>query len=123
MTTFFLFKTYLLEIQISMLFNVSSISGSTPQQYIVSANSWSDCSSYFEGTGQQINIISQFTQILMLNDMNSDSYYVALKTDTTGLMSNYLIFDTLSNILNWIDLQTGKSLNNIGYQPKTFISI
>ncbi len=124
MTTFFLSKTYLLKIQISMLFNASTISGNTtPQQYIISANSWSECSSYLEGTGKQINSISQFNQILILNDVNSDSYYVTLKTDATELVSNYLIFDTYSNVIDWINSQSGKSLNNLVYQLKTFISI
>jgi len=111
-----------------MLFNVLIQSkNSTPpiENYTISANTMSNCVSYFEGLGKNITSINlmENKNILINNPLSTGCYQVTLKNSITNLLISYIIYDTYENSLNWITQQSGFLLNSFSYQPRIFMSI
>lgn len=108
-----------------MLFNV--ILGAAQQQVeslLISASTWSNCLSYCEGTGKELQSISYTSNSLkVVNQSLNYCFSVSLKDDVTGTISNIFIFDTYFNVIAWIDSQSGKSLATLSKQNKQFVSI
>ena len=106
-----------------MLFNAILESTDT-ENLVISGNSWSNCLSYLEGTGKTIKSITSVLTNVIPNVPNQGySYNVIVKNQTTNEIISTEIYDTYEYVLNWIDSQTGYSLQNITRFTKTFVSI
>lgn len=107
-----------------MLFNCSIQSSGEGVFKLVSASTWSNCASYLEGTGDVINSINIANQVLIGTNLSSDeSYNVSLKDDVTAESTNYIMYNTFSNVISWVNSQTGKTLRNLQYQKRPFVQI
>ena len=105
---------------VSVIFSTSGASSF----YLVSGNTWSDCTAWAESTEGSIQSISLQNQTLVLNNPSSDeSYFVILKDDITNKLTNYIIYDTYRNIDVWIESQSDVSVQNISYQKKTYVQL
>ena len=107
-----------------MLFNCALQTSGVNSFKLISGNTWSSCAAYLEGTGDSITSINiQNQNFIGNNTSSSESYNVNLKDDDTGTNSGYIIYDTLANVISWVDSQTGKSLQNLQYQNRPFVQI
>jgi hypothetical protein len=107
-----------------MLFSCSLQSSGSGLNKLISGNTWTACSEYLEGTGDVISSINIQNQNFIGNNTSSDeSYNVSLKDDVTSALLTYIIYDTYSNVISWVNSQTGKSLQNLSYQKRPFVQI
>ena len=107
-----------------MLFNCSLQSSGQGVFKLVSASTWSNCASYLEGTEDVIGSITSVNQVFIGTNVSSDeSYNVSLKDNDSTTITNYIIYDTFSNVISWVNSQSGKTLRNIQYQLRPFIQI
>jgi len=107
-----------------MLFNLSyKNSQNLTVSLLVSASSISNVIVYCDAN--QINplnigVSSGFD--LILNEPSSQtSYSVSLKGQSEN-NSNYVVYDTWSNLISWINSQTGKTLQNIVVLNRGFVT-
>jgi hypothetical protein len=90
------------------------------------APTWSEAAAYAEGTGKEIQGISQLINVtFVLNVVGSDNcYQVSLKNTTTSLLSNYYVFDNDFQSLNtWITSQSNTEVRNISLSQRNYVSI
>ena len=112
-----------------MNFQVTFSAGTGPVNSsfkIINASSWSTCLAYCEGTGDGISqIINLSNTEVVINDASSTNcYQISLKSDTTQLLTSYMVFDTSYDTLQtWINSQTNKTVTNIGLQQKTYVVV
>jgi len=107
-----------------MLFNCSLQSSGQGVFKLVSASTWSNCASYLEGTEDVINSITSVNQVFIGTNVSSDeSYNVSLTDNDSTTITSYIIYDTFSNVISWVNSQSGKTLRNIQYQLRPFIQI
>jgi len=109
-----------------MLFTVSAKNiDQSLDLYAISATSWSNCVSYVEGTGKEIQSISSLVvdNIILNNASLNDMFQITLKDTTTQEISNNFIFDTFENASTWAQNQSNKEVANIQYQKRSFIAI
>jgi hypothetical protein len=123
MTTFFILEHIYCKYK-NMLFSCSLQSSGSGLIKLISGNTWTACSAYLEGTGDVISSINIQNQNFIPNDTSSDeSYNIGLKDDITNALMSYIIYDTYSNVISWVNSQTGKSLQNLTYQKRPFVQI
>jgi hypothetical protein len=108
-----------------MLFTVSFAQPqSTVENYLISGSTWSECLAYCEGTGKPINSITLCSDILVpTNTSLNYSFVFGLRDNVTGDRMVYQVFDTESNVLNWVISQTDKSLISLTKQNKQLVII
>jgi hypothetical protein len=107
-----------------MLFNCQVQSSGASSSKLISGNTWGECVAYLEGTGANILSINVSNQTFIGTNVSSeDAYNVSLKDETTSTTSNYIIYDTYSNVISWVNSQSGKSLQNLQYQKRAFVQI
>jgi hypothetical protein len=107
-----------------MLFNVSLQSSGIGYASLVSGNTWNDCLTWAQNTGDLLQSISIQLQTLILNNPSSDECYsVSLKDTITNSLSAYIVYDTYENVNTWIQSQADMSVQNIGYQKRTFVQL
>jgi hypothetical protein len=107
-----------------MLFNVSLQSSGIGYSSLVSGNTWGDCVSWAEGTGnliQSINIQQQ--NLILVNSSSDESYSLVLKDTITNSLSTYIIYDTYSNVDKWIEAQPHMAVQSIALQKRTFVQL
>jgi hypothetical protein len=109
-----------------MLFNLTlkNVDG-TIDSLIVDASSWSNCLSYAEGTGKEIQVISKLIgDDFILNNTSLSGYYqIILKGDTAPELSNTIIYDTFENSSTWAQNQSGKEVVSFQFQKKSYVAI
>ncbi len=110
-----------------MLFNLtfSNAGNDGGNSFIVNASSWSNCLSYAEGTGNEIQGISKLiSDNFILNDASLDGcYQIILKGVTTPEISNVVMYDTFDNVSTWAQNQSGKEVVSLQFQKKTYVAI
>jgi hypothetical protein len=123
MTTFFILEHIYCKYK-NMLFSCSLQSSGSGFNKLVSGSTWTACSAYLEGTGDVISSINIQNQNFIGNNTSSDeSYNISLKDNVTSALLTYIIYDTYSNVISWVNSQTGKSLQNLSYQKRPFVQI
>ena len=123
MTTFFIWG-YIYHIKIDMLFNVNLGSGPSFETLLISGSSWSNCLSYCEGTGKQIQSIQlSDAQVVLDNISLGYCYLVIMRNNSTSLIASNLIYDTFENVLVWISSQSGFTFQSMSKQNRAFVSI
>jgi hypothetical protein len=109
-----------------MLFNLSLKNvDSSIDLLVISGSSWSNCLSYAEGTGKEIQSINLLIvdNIILNNTSLNGLYLIVLKDITTSQTSNNIIYDTLDNSIIWANSQSGKDVINVQYQKRSFVAI
>jgi hypothetical protein len=112
-----------------MNFQVTFSAGTGPVNSsfkIVNASSWATCLAYCEGTGDGISQIMNLNniEVVINDDSSTNCYQVSLKSNTTQLLTSYIVFDTSYDTLQtWINSQTNKSVANINVQQKTYVVV
>jgi hypothetical protein len=112
-----------------MNFQVTFSAGTGPVNSsfkIVNASSWATCLAYCEGTGDGISQIMNLNniEVVINDDSSTNCYQISLKSDTTQLLTSYMVFDTSYDTLQtWINSQTNKTVTNIGLQQKTYVVV
>jgi hypothetical protein len=109
-----------------MLFNLTLKSNEGALDLlVVSGSSWSNCLSYAEGTGKEIQAISTVIyDNIILNDTSLSGYYqVLLKGVITPEVLNTVIYDTFENASTWAQGQVNKEVVSLQFQKKSFITI
>jgi len=123
MTTFFILGHIYCKYK-NMLFSCAIQSSGSGLNKLISGSTWSACSAYLEGTGDVISSINIQNQIFIGNNISSnESYNVNLKDNVTMVSLTYLIYDTYSNVISWVNSQSEKSLQNLSYQNRPFVQI
>ena len=95
--------------------------------YIITANSWSNCLSYLEGTGGdivQIIKLGDTTSVVLNTPSTTNCYNVALKDVNTQQRFNYVVFEnSFTGLQNWISQQTDKQVTSIQFSEKTYVNV
>jgi len=109
-----------------MLFTVSAKNvDQSIDLYAISATSWSNCVSYIEDTGKEIQGINllPIDNIILNNTSLNGMFQIILKDITTQETSNNFIYDTFENSSTWAQNQSNKEVVNVQYQKRSFIAI
>tara|TARA_R110000868_G_scaffold67277_1_gene199819 strand:+ start:317 stop:655 length:339 start_codon:yes stop_codon:yes gene_type:complete len=112
-----------------MNFQVLFSAGTSPANSslkIINASSWSTCLAYCEGTGVDIGQILYLanTEVVVNDETTTNCFQVTLKSSTTQLRYNYVVFDTSYNTLQtWINTQTNKLVVSINLQQITYVVV
>ena len=110
-----------------MNFIATLTNSGTQVNKIINANSWSSCLAYCEGTGFDINFISQISSnaTVVLNDASSQNCYnVTLKSDSSSVGFNYFVFDTDFNSLEtWLAAQTDTTVVGIQLSQQSYVTV
>jgi hypothetical protein len=111
----------------SMYFYVTSKVGLDTVSRLVNASSWSNCLSYMEGTGENLQSIGEVSPniTVVVNDPTSTSCYnVTLKDQTTEATSTFILVDnSYSSVQNWISQQTNKFPKMLQQQEKSYVTV
>ena len=90
----------------------------------ISGDSWNDVVSYCQTTQMTLMSISVSQQNIMVNDTQQQTLYnLGIKDEITKVISNYTIYDSYTNVLNWINSQSEKTLVSLTSQKIEFIQI
>jgi len=110
-----------------MYFYVTSKSAQDTVLRLINASTWSNCLSYMEGTGedlQQIAIVSPNITVVVNNISSNICYNITLKDQTTEATSTYILVDnSYSSVENWISQQTGKFPMMLQQQEKSYVTV
>ena len=110
-----------------MNFQATLTNSGTQVNKIINANSWSSCLAYCEGTGFDINFISQIASniTVVLNDASSQNCYtVTFKSNSSSTGFNYFVFDTDFNSLEtWLAAQTDAIVVGIQLSQKSYVTV
>jgi hypothetical protein len=120
----FLFKVYLFK-KNKMLFLCSFTNnvGVGVNKYI-SGTSWNEVISYCETTQLTLKSINISQQNLIINDTQQKTLYnLGVKDEITKFISQYTIYDSYTNVLNWINNQQEKTLVTLSSQKIEFVKI
>jgi hypothetical protein len=90
----------------------------------ISGNSWNDVISYSQTTQMNLKSISVSHQNIIINDTQQQTLFnLGIRDEITKFISNYIIYDSYTNILNWINNQSEKTLVTLTTQKIEFIQI
>ena len=122
MTTFFVWEIFINKNNMDFLVNLSS--GSTQEQRVINASSWSTCLAYCEGTELNIVSIQQLpnANIVQLGSELINCYQGTIKVN--GVAIQYFVwannFDTFTA---WFDTLTNPTLQNIQLSNKLYVTV
>lgn len=110
-----------------MYFYVTSKVGQDTISRLVNAASWSNCLSYLEGTGediQSIGIVSPNVTVVVNNPSSNICYNITLKDQTTEATSTFILVDnSYTSVQNWISQQTNKFPTILQQQEKSYVTV
>lgn len=110
-----------------MYFYVTSKSGQDTVLRLINASTWSNCLSYMEGTGedlQQIAIVSPNITVVVNNASSNTCYNITLKDQTTSATSSYILVDnSYTSVESWISQQTNKFPTVLQQQEKSYVTV
>jgi hypothetical protein len=110
-----------------MNFQATLTNSGTQVNKIINSNSWSSCLAYCEGTGFDINFISQIssnTTIVLNNPTSQNCYTVLLKSNSASTSFNYFVFDTdFSSLETWLAEQTDTIVVSIQLSQKSYVTV
>jgi hypothetical protein len=110
-----------------MNFLVNLSNNNVPVSKLVNAGSWSSCLAYCEGTGFEINSITQLSSnasVVLNNPSSENCYIVFFQSNTSATSYNYFVFDTdFESLETWINSQTDKTVNSIQLNKKSYVTV
>ena len=122
MTTFFVWEIFINKN--NMNFQASLGTGSTQEQRIINASSWSTCLAYCEGTGLNISTIQLLptVNIVQLDLETTDCYQGTIKVD--GVATQYFVWaNSFDSFNTWFDTLTNPALQNIQFSNKLYVTV
>ena len=122
MTTFFVWEIFINKN--NMNFQASLGTGSTQEQRIINASSWSTCLAYCEGTGLNISAIQLLptVNIVQLDLETTDCYQGTIKVD--GVATQYFVWaNSFDSFNTWFDTLTNPVLQNIQFSNKLYVTV
>jgi hypothetical protein len=121
-TTFFVWEIFINKNNMNFQVNLSS--GSTQEQRIVDASSWSTCLAYCEGTGLTIVSIQTLpsVNIVQLDTETVECYQGTIKVN--GLATQYLVWaNSFDSFNTWFDTLTNPVLQNLQFSNKLYVTV
>ena len=110
-----------------MNFLATLTNSSIPVNKLINANSWSSCLAYCEGTGFEINNITQLSSsvTVVLNNTSSENCFnILFSSKTTSATYNYFVFDTdFDTLQTWLATQTDKTVVSIQTNKKSYVTV
>ena len=122
MTTFFVWEIFINKN--NMNFQASLGTGSTQEQRIINASSWSTCLAYCEGTGLNITNIQLLpnVNIVQLSTETTDCYQGTIKVN--GVATQYFVWaNSFDSFNTWFDSLTNPVLQNIQFSNKLYVTV
>ena len=96
----------------------------TPQQYIVSANTWSSCLAYCEGTGKEIQSIGTLSKVTFFPNVSGTNSYQVTCSNAQGDLKNLVVWETnVDSLLTWLDSQGYNSIKTIQQSDKSYVVV
>ena len=94
------------------------------QQFVISANSWSSCLAYCEGTGQEIISIQHLINgSFYPNVSGTNCYQVAATNSSNQLINNWVWETSFDSLTTWIDAQGFLSVVSVQFSNKTYVVV
>jgi hypothetical protein len=121
-TTFFVWEIFINKN--NMNFQASLGTGSTQEQRIINASSWSTCLAYCEGTGLNITNIQllSLVNIVQLDSETTDCYQGTIKVN--GVATQYFVWaNSFDSFNTWFDTLTNPVLQNIQFSNKLYVTV
>lgn len=110
-----------------MYFQVTSKVGLDTVSRLVNASSWSNCLSYMEGTGENLQSIGEVSPnitVVVNNNSSTTCYNITLKDQTTEDRTTFILVDnSYSSVQNWISQQTNKFPTLFQQQEKSYVTV
>ena len=122
MTTFFVWEIFINKN--NMNFQASLGTGSTQEQRIINASSWSTCLAYCEGTGLNITNIQLLpnVNIVQLSTETTDCYQGTIKVN--GVATQYFVWaNSFDSFNTWFESLTNPVLQNIQFSNKLYVTV
>ncbi len=122
MTTFFVWEIFINKN--NMNFQASLGTGSTQEQRIINASSWSTCLAYCEGTGLNISNIQLLpnVSIVQLSTETTDCYQGTIKVN--GVATQYFVWaNSFDSFNTWFESLTNPVLQNIQFSNKLYVTV
>ena len=122
MTTFFVWEIFINKN--NMNFQASLGTGSTQEQRIINASSWSTCLAYCEGTGLNITNIQLLpnVNIVQLSTETTDCYQGTIKVN--GVATQYFVWaNSFDSYNTWFESLTNPVLQNIQFSNKLYVTV
>ncbi len=122
MTTFFVWEIFINKN--NMNFQASLGTGSTQEQRIINASSWSTCLAYCEGTGLNISNIQLLpnVSIVQLSTETTDCYQGTIKVN--GVATQYFVWaNSFDSFNTWFESLTTPVLQNIQFSNKLYVTV
>jgi len=121
-TTFFVWEIFINKN--NMNFQASLGTGSTQEQRIINASSWSTCLAYCEGTGLNISNIQLLpnVSIVQLSTETTDCYQGTIKVN--GVATQYFVWaNSFDSFNTWFESLTTPVLQNIQFSNKLYVTV
>jgi hypothetical protein len=121
-TTFFVWEIFINKN--NMNFQASLGTGSTQEQRIINASSWSTCLAYCEGTGLNITNIQLLpnVNIVQLSTETTDCYQGTIKVN--GVATQYFVWaNSFDSFNTWFESLTNPVLQNIQFSNKLYVTV
>jgi hypothetical protein len=121
-TTFFVWEIFINKN--NMNFQASLGTGSTQEQRIINASSWSTCLAYCEGTGLNISNIQLLpnVSIVQLSTETTDCYQGTIKVN--GVATQYFVWaNSFDSFNTWFESLTNPVLQNIQFSNKLYVTV
>lgn len=107
-----------------MLFNVSYKQSNQNHTIVLSGENLDSVVTYCNTNNIVPDVINKMTTNLIVNlENSSESYLLSLKNINDSEITNYLIYDTIANVLNWVLSQTDKTLINLNTSNRQLIVV
>ncbi len=110
-----------------MYFYTNSKLGQDQNFRLLNSSSWSNCLSFMEGTGEEIQtitLVSPNVTVIVNNPSSNTIYNLTLKDTITESNSTYILVDnSYSSVQNWISQQTNKIPILLQQQEKSYITV
>jgi hypothetical protein len=122
MTTFFVWEIFINKN--NMNFQAVLGTGSTQEQRIINASSWSTCLAYCEGTGLEITTIQLLpsVNIVQLDSETSECYQGTIKVN--GVATQYFVWaNSFDSFNTWYEALTNPVLQNLQFSNKLYVTV
>ena len=105
-----------------MIYQVSLKSTFAPVMKFVVAPTIDICYNHFRDSGRKILSVSEMDYELILNDKETQVCYIVFLSDShTNYRYKYIIFDTFSNVINWIYQQKEVEVESVSRQFRELV--
>jgi hypothetical protein len=106
--------------------NFLAILGATPsqQQHVISANTWSSCLAYCEGTGLSINSIQLIPQATIHYNVVGTNSYQVTALDALGAPITSIVWETdFDSLTSWLDSQGYQLVKLVQQSNKSYVVV